>query len=253
MQAATYQDVLSLLDEILAQAKRDNDRIGYFAALYKRVTIRIHESIERKEFDDNERMERMVTTFANRYLEAMVHFREKRPATGPWLITFEATRLWPPTLLQHLLLAMNAHINFDLGIAAATVCPGDQLESFRGDFDKINTILGSLMDSVIAEFGQIWPIITAIHRLIRGKETVFLNLDMSVAREHAWNVAHSLAALDETAREPVISKLDGEITLLGKMVAYPGYPINFVMLIFRLTDRKKVPQVIDILSEPTTA
>lgn len=248
MKAENYQDVLRILDDILAQAKRENDRVGYFAALYKRVTMRIHESIERREFDDNERMERMITIFANRYLDALVCFREKRKVTGPWMLTLVTTRAWPPTLLQHLLLAMNAHINFDLGIAAATVCPGDQLDSFRGDFDKINAILGSLMDSVIAEFGQIWPIIMTLHRMIGGEETVFLNFDMAIAREHAWKVAQGLAALDEAEREPIISKLEGEITTLGRLVAFPLFPINYVMLIFRLTDRKKVSQVIDILT-----
>lgn len=247
MRAENYQDVLRILDDVLAKAKRDNDRIGYFAALYKRVTIRIHESIERGEFDDNELMERMITTFANRYLEALVCFRENRPATGPWMLTLTSTRAWPPTLLQHLLLAMNAHINFDLGIAAATVCSGDELASFRGDFDKINAILGSLMDAVIKEFGQMWPIIMTLHRLVGGKETIFLNLDMAIAREHAWKVAHGLAALDDATRESTISKLDGDVTLLGRMVAFPLFPINYVMLFFRLTERRRVSEVIDIL------
>ena len=66
-------------------------------------------------------------------------------------MAFEAATRWRPIILQHLLLGMNAHINLDLGIAAATVAPREALPSFQHDFDEINVILTGLIGAVEAE------------------------------------------------------------------------------------------------------
>jgi len=39
--------------------------------------------------------------------------------TESWVKAFDATEFWWLIVLQHLLMDMNAHINLDLGIAAA--------------------------------------------------------------------------------------------------------------------------------------
>jgi hypothetical protein len=41
-----------------------------------------------------------------------------------------------PRVVQHVLLGMNAHINLDLGVAAAEVAPGPAIAGLRGDFDR---------------------------------------------------------------------------------------------------------------------
>jgi len=56
---------------------------------------------------------------------------------------------------QHLLLGMNAHINLDLGVAAARVCPADQLPNLKNDFDRINLILSDLIGAVQEELAEI--------------------------------------------------------------------------------------------------
>lgn len=250
MQARDYQDVVAITQDIIDQSRRDNDRVGYFAALYARVTSRIQQSIDAGEFDDGARMDRMITTFANRYFAALTAYRAGEKASGPWQITFEMTERWNPTLLQHLLLAMNAHINFDLGIAAATVAPGDQLATFQQDFDRINDVLDSLMTIVEDEFGKIWPIIITLDKLLRGEELHFLYFDMGLARREAWNVATTLAPLTPEEQAPLIAKLDGRVSFIGRVIARPIFPINAVMLLMRVTDRNTVAQVIDILDAP---
>jgi hypothetical protein len=49
MQAKTIDEVIEALDAIIETAKKDNSAIGYFPALYRKVTKRVKEGIEKDE------------------------------------------------------------------------------------------------------------------------------------------------------------------------------------------------------------
>src|SRR5688572_30447251 len=119
--AETIDEVLTHLDVIVAQASQERGRAGYFAALYRGVTARVRDGINRGDFEDGERMARLDVAFANRYLEALHRFRAGEPTSKCWQIAFTSAARWRPIVLQHLLLGMNAHINLDLGVSAAAV------------------------------------------------------------------------------------------------------------------------------------
>ena len=137
----TIDEVLSKLDEIIAESIAKQNPLGYFPALYRKVTQSVKDHIAEGYFDDNERMEHLDVIFANRYLDAYEEFTQYGTCTESWKLAFEGGKNEKLIVLQHLFLGMNAHINLDLGIAAAEVCPGDKIESLRGDFFKINIVL----------------------------------------------------------------------------------------------------------------
>lgn len=89
-------------------------------------------------------MERLDVFFANRYLEAVQQWKAKKQPSGPWASAFTATKKPTVILLQQLLLGMNAHINYYLGIAAVDAAAGKDIQSLHKDFISINTIIGSL-------------------------------------------------------------------------------------------------------------
>ena len=60
----TIDDVLAALDGIIASAIEERSRVGYFAAVYRKVTAKIAEGIATGLFDDGERMVRLDITFA---------------------------------------------------------------------------------------------------------------------------------------------------------------------------------------------
>src|SRR5580692_9962210 len=117
MTATTINEVLARLDAIIEQSIAANDRRGFFAAVYKRVTLAVRAGIADGEFDDGPRMERLDVTFANRYLDAYDAYARGDKASMVWVKTFDAARSDDVLVLQHLLLGMNAHIALDLGIA----------------------------------------------------------------------------------------------------------------------------------------
>src|SRR5205814_2559328 len=121
MTPQTIDEVIAQLDQIILHARNEHSRLGLFATLYRNVTIRVKEGIAAGAFEDRARMEKLDVTFANGYLAALDSFREHRPLRKCWLVSFQMAGNWPPIILQHLLTGMNAHINFDLGIAAQAV------------------------------------------------------------------------------------------------------------------------------------
>ena len=117
----TIDQVLDVLDKIIQQSEENNDPSGYFAALYRKVTEKVKQEIKNNYFDDGERMEKLDVEFANRYIDAYYGYKNNQTITQSWREAFEISTHYWPIVLQHLLLGMNAHINLDLGIAAAHI------------------------------------------------------------------------------------------------------------------------------------
>jgi len=140
----TIDEVIRELDAIIAKTQQNDNPLGYFAALYRKVTIKVKEGIEAHYFEDGSRMEQLDVVFASRYINAYHAQEKEEPVTKSWKLAFEKGKKYWPTALQHLLVGMNAHINLDLGIAAAEISNGHDIKQLKGDFDKINTILSEL-------------------------------------------------------------------------------------------------------------
>ncbi|MEK7325664.1 MAG: DUF5995 family protein, partial [Chloroflexota bacterium] len=52
MTAENIDQVISQLDDIIATARREKSRAGYFAALYRKVTVKVKEGIAAGRFED---------------------------------------------------------------------------------------------------------------------------------------------------------------------------------------------------------
>jgi hypothetical protein len=134
--AKSIDEVIARLDAIIEQAIADGDRLGLFAVLYRTVTVAVKDGIAAGRFEDGPRMERLDVVFANRYLDAFDRYRRGEPTTASWRAAFDAGSRSRVVIMQHLLLGMNAHINLDLGIAAAEVAPGALLDPMERDFKR---------------------------------------------------------------------------------------------------------------------
>jgi hypothetical protein len=167
------------------EAEGANSCLGLFPTLYRKVTIRVQEGIEGGRFQDGPRMARLDTVFANRYLEAYAAFRSGQPCSACWRVAFDAAARWRPTVLQHLRLGMAAHIQFDLGIAAATVAPGPSLAGLGSDFMAINAVLGELVGEVQE----------ALDLAGGDLDERLARFGMDATRDGAWRFAQELAAL----------------------------------------------------------
>lgn len=251
--ARTIDEVIAHLDDIIARSIQDGSRLGYFAALYRKVTVKVKEGIAQGRFDDGPRMERLDVTFANRYLEAMDQYRQRQQPTRCWVVSFKAAAAWRPIILQDLLLGMNAHINFDLGIAAAEVCPGAELPSLQHDFNEINNILAALVGEVESEINEVSPWINFLDHIDPKADTAIVNFRMDKARACAWDLATKLAPLSPSQWKPILDLRDLEMTALADLVWHPvGLIFKLGLFVIRSRESSDVARVISLLNQIPT-
>jgi hypothetical protein len=236
MPATSISEVIEQLNEIVIRSAANADRAGYFAALYKRVTVAVANKIKEGYFDDNVRMEQLDVVFANRYLAAYENYKKGIACTSCWQLAFDAAKSWKPMVIHHLLAGMNAHISLDLGIATATVSPGAGIGDIQNDFYKINTVLAELTDEVKADLFDMWPLSRFIVRLKTGKlENAVAGFSMTIARDAAWQTAQEYAPLNIPANQQFfISTRDQKVTAFGKSLLHPGFWLNALVSILRI-------------------
>lgn len=208
--ATTIDEIIERLNAILDDALRQGTRIGYFTALYERVTTNVRRAlVAGNVFQDNARMTQLDVVFANRFLAAWDAQASGGKPTQSWQAAFAVLDDPGPLVVQHLLLGMNAHINLDLGIAAATVAPTPaELESLWPDFKTINEVLSRLVQVVEDELGEISPRLKRIEDIAPGLEDRLFDFAIDVARDFAWALAKELAGTPPAGWAAVIAGRD---------------------------------------------
>lgn len=246
--ARTIDEVLAALDGVVGRAVETGDRLGYFAALYRKVTAKVKEGIASGFFDDGPRMERLDVIFANRYLGALARWEQEGEPSRAWQVAFRAASAWRPVILQQLLLGINAHINLDLGIAAAETVPGAGLPALAADFERINEILFSLLDEVQREVGEVSPWIALLDRVGGREADEVVRFSLTIARDEAWQFACDLASVPQEQWGSLIELRDRETELVGERVLHPGWLLTPALLAIRCRESSDVRRVIRVLS-----
>lgn len=246
----TIDEVLQQLDTIIEETVNENNYLGIFAFVYRRTTAQVKVAVENKRFEDNPGMESFDVTFARFYIDAYNDYKKGLPISNSWKIAFDAgkERL---TIIQHLLLGMNAHINLDLGQTAAKMVPGKQIQGIKDDFMEINEVLKSLTDEMQKRLGKVSPLMFLLDWLGKRSDELIANFSMVKAREQAWRLAEDIALL-ETDQEKIerIKEADQNVAAFGSLIIDPpGKLLNVVMNFIGSFEEKNVKTIVDKLSE----
>jgi hypothetical protein len=244
----SIDEVIEELGAVIRLCREEESPAGYFPALYRGVTVTVRDWIRDGRFDDGHRMERLDVVFADRYLDAWREWRAGRPTTRAWAMAFEATGDWSPTTLQHLLLGINAHINLDLGIAAAEISPPGALGSLEADFGRINHLLGAMVDDVQDRLAEVWPLLRVLDWVGGRDDESIVNFSMERARNAAWTFAERLAARPRPAWPQLIDGTDRVVAAIGERVRRPGLLLGTLTRVVRLGEIRSRARVIDLLS-----
>lgn len=218
MPATSIDGVIDQLEDVIATCIRTESRLGYFAALYKRMTLAVKAGIERGAFQDAARIEALDVMFANRYLATRTQYLAGESPGVSWLQAYDAASSDAHIVLQQLLAGINPHIMIDLGVAAARTCPGDALAGLATDFATINNVIFGLMSVVDAELDALSPETAVIDRAIgKFKDTAIFDA-MEKGRTSAWDFAQSLAYLPLDQQASRIGARDLEARYLGDVI-----------------------------------
>lgn len=243
----TIREVIAALDYIVQDCVRTQNRAGYFAALYKRMTMAVSEGIANNLFEDGPRMEQLDIAFANRYLDAYEAFQNKQKCTSSWHGAFTGCGNTSLIMLQYILLGINTHINLDLAIASANVAPGDNIHALEIDFHNINNIIASLVDDVQSCLEQVWHPMHLIDRVLNEPEHGVLNFGIGIARKRAWSNAVLLANMDKELQEEHIMSVDARVQVIGNRIINPGILINPVLHLIRSMEHGDVGKNIQLI------
>ncbi len=248
--------VLEDLDGVIARAAEAGDACGYFAVLYRKVTAKVAEALQAGFFDDAQRIERLDVLFAERYFDAVAAWNAGGRPTDSWALTFAAGERWRPLILQHLLVGINAHINLDLGIAAARCSPGAQLPELRRDYDRVNAILAAMIASVQRDLLRVSPWLGLLDRIGARTQTELIRFSIVAARAGAWSFAEELAETPTSRWQPAIEERDRRVTRVGEHVLRPGGWMSAGLLVVRVRERSDVAANMELLraaAEPSLA
>ena len=211
--------LIARMEADLADLEAAGDRRRHFHATYLRTTRAVADEIARGGFVDGDWMRRWDVAFAEFYLDALDADRAGRPVAGPWRIAFDAARDrtdLPP--LRHVLLGMNAHINYDLPQALLAVISSAEFDDAAllarraADHRHVDDML---LDRVAAEDDEL----TAqgsqglLDRLLRPFNRAGTKRFLAEARAKVW---HNATVLDAARRsrdggdryEPVLADLE---------------------------------------------
>jgi hypothetical protein len=146
----------------LDELRQAGDARAAFHATYLRTTRAVADALRADAFLDGSWVERWDVAFARLYLDALDAARRGDPVPRPWAVAFAAAagdRSLPT--LQHVLLGMNAHINYDLPQALLAVISDDEfgdpalLARREADHRKIDEVLSARVRAEDAELREL--------------------------------------------------------------------------------------------------
>lgn len=242
----TIDEVLEALNDIVQETIEHNNYLGIFAYVYRRTTVQIKQAVENEEFDDNLGMQEFDVLFANLYIKSYYDFKAGKKTTAAWELSFHAKND-PILIMQHLILGMNAHINMDLGVAAAIYRPGNQIHGFKKDFMKVNQILQELVEEMQDRITKVSPLMFLLDWLGNGKDEIVAGFSIKKTRDFAWTLAQSICMLpDEASQKLTIQEADHFITSIGKIVHRPPgkWLIPKVLLFVKRFEEQDVAEIL---------
>lgn len=253
MPISQISEVITSLDEIVRQCQSSQNRMGYFAALYKRMTMAVRDGIAQHIFEDDDRMNRLDVVFAQRYLDAYHAYNSGLPCSHAWKFAFDCSKEDDLIVIQHLLLGINAHINLDLAIAAAIVAPGEAINSLSADFNKINSVIASLVDDVQESLSRVWLPMRLLGKIANGSENAVLNFSIDKARETSWANALLLSAMDKEQQDFYIRQMDEVVYTLAQGIHSPGLLAEILVKTIHATEYDDISRTINLIDTTVVA
>jgi Family of unknown function (DUF5995) len=189
--ASTIGDVVAELQRRIDLLPGDQIHRRTFIKTYQRTTEAVGDAVDAAFFEDPEWVVRWDIAFAELFIVAHDADQAGGWVPRPWRLAFHANPELPT--IVHLLLGMNAHINYDLPQATLAVITDQDfqdrvlLDSRRRDHERINKILAR---RVTAEDHAIGGARSVLDRILTPANRLSSRRFLREARQKVWlNVA----------------------------------------------------------------
>jgi hypothetical protein len=218
---------MTAIDEVAQRLQQRADALPaelahrrVFIDTYRRTTIAVGEAVADARFEDPDWVAAWDVAFAELFLTAHDADRNGGPVPRPWRLAFDAPADLPP--LRHVLLGINAHVNYDLPQALLAVITdgefGDPvlLGRRQRDHERIDAVLAG---RVAAEDVAVTGAVPGAHKSVLDRLLTPLNRlgskrFLREARQKVWLNTDALHRARVTGSEEYRRRL-GELEVLA--------------------------------------
>ncbi len=211
---STLDPLIASMEETCRRLQAVRDERAHFHCTYLRTTKAVAADIAAGGFVDPEWTERWDIAFAQLYLDAFDAWEAGRQPSGPWQVAFATARDPAVPPLRHVLLGINAHVNFDLPQALLAVIEPDEfddpdlIERRARDHAHVDAILVRRVPDEDRELAKVEEPgdRTAVDRMMQPFNRAGTKRFLKEARRKVWHNARQLnearrAGGDEYAAE----------------------------------------------------
>lgn len=153
----TLPEAVSLLDDVISYARGERHPVGYFAAVYRAVTAA--ELAHLREFDAPGRMERFAILFVEAFAGAFTAHLDGYGELPGWRGVFDEDL----SVLESVVLAINSHVVWDLGLAIAEL---GETEGLLDDYRRVEQIARPVFDASWVALNRIAPRSVWLRRVV---------------------------------------------------------------------------------------
>ena len=198
----------ALLDSVAA----GGDPARFFLGTYLRTTRAVAEALGAGLFEDPAWVADWDVDFAGLYLDALdAHRKNPAAPARPWRLAFGADPGLPPE--AHVLLGMNAHINFDLPQSLVRVIPPEdfavpeRMDLRRRDHERIDGVLAARVGAEDEELVRAGGRRTPLDRLLGPANRQAARLFLRESRRKVWLNTGALHAARQEGEAPYAIRL----------------------------------------------
>ena len=226
--ASPGSGLTATVERLRRLAREASDASGYFPAMYAHVTAAMHQRVVSGDFADPLRTAAFTRTFADLYLTAA---GDRAGAARCWRASWDVADDQRLLIAQHLILGINAHVNYDLPQAVVAIADETgSLAALRPDFDAVNDVLADAYGQVLRRLDGVSRWASTAAALGGGR---LFDFSLRVARDQAWGAAERLYVLDATQRVEYLEDLDRLVGVLAYVVTRPPLPGRLVLPLLR--------------------
>jgi hypothetical protein len=219
-------DVIERMTVLAGELRQDGDRRLAFHATYLRTTQAVAVALRAGAFEDTDWVDRWDVAFARLYLDALDAARRGAPVPEPWAVAFAAAADQPdlPTV-RHVLLGMNAHINYDLPQALLAVISDAEFDDpavrarREADHRRIDEVLAVQVGAEDAGLQQLDPARTWQDRALQPANRMATRRFLRESRAKVWANALELSKARKAGADAYGARLGQLEKLCGRRVA----------------------------------
>lgn len=210
------QSVDKLLDRMNSNIQcweKDSDSRQLFLKCYTMMSVNMNNGVQKGEFYDANWISYLIVRFSEYYFEALDLYEQLSPETPKvWKQVHDSTTHQKLHVLQHLLIGVNTHINYDLPLALYD-CLHKEWQSLdentrinrKKDYELVNIIIANTIDAVQDDIiAPMSPMSYVFDRLMGRMDEWFLSKLLTGWRTDVWEVTQNLLQASSPANREII-------------------------------------------------